>query len=97
MKDITTISKSIAILSFGIGTILFAFQLYLDNDLLVSTGLVFILFATVINCICCVILLISLFVNFKHRFEALKTLGMVLLNIPIAFSYLYIILYHVDL
>ena len=52
MKTLITTSKTIAFLSFIIGTTLFATQLYLKESLaIVYLGVIFIIIATIINSI----------------------------------------------
>ena len=93
IKNIITTSKSITIISFIIGTILFALQLYFNkSDALIYPGIIFILIATIINVISLIALVFSLLANTNYKLELLKTCGIVLLNIPIAILYFYIII-----
>ncbi len=93
MENIITTSKSIAIISFGVGTILFALQLYNpSSDVLIGPGIVFIFIATIINIISFLALIFSLLGTKGYRIKTLKTIGVVLLNIPIAVIYFYILI-----
>lgn len=93
IKNIITTSKSITIISFIIGTILFALQLYFSKSgALIFPGIIFILIATIINSISLIVLIFSLSGNNNHKLELLKTCGIVLLNIPIAILYFYILI-----
>lgn len=93
MKDLITTSKSIASISFVIGTVLFALQLYNTTSFaFVYPGILFIIIAFVINTICFLALGFSLFNAKIKRTVILKTIGMVVLNIPIAILYFYILI-----
>ena len=78
--------------SFVIGTLLFTFYLYFrDWNSLAYIGLLFILLALIVNGFFVVTLLFSIaFYPNKWQYY-LKTIGLMLLNIPIAFGYFYIL------
>ena len=92
-NDLVLKCRITAALSFAIGTILFALQLYFKdwNDL-AYLGLLFILLAIVVNGFFVVTLIISTALYPKHWLLYIKTIGLLLLNFPIAFSYFYILL-----
>lgn len=93
MYNITTIGKIVALLSFIIGTILFSFFLYFGTGFIsVLTGMRFIVVASIINLILLLGNLLCLFLDLKKGFEYFKTCGIILLNIPIATLYIYIII-----
>lgn len=93
MKHLITTSKSIALISFIIGTILFALQLYNSySDNLIYTGIVFILIATIVNTIVLLGLIFSIFGTTSNKPEILKAIGLLLLNIPIAILYFSILI-----
>ncbi len=92
MKHFIITSKTIAILSFAIGTILFILQLYRFNSgNLIHTGIIFIMSAVIINTISLLVLLFGLLGN-TDKLEILKTIGIVLANIPIAIIYFYLLI-----
>ncbi|SFD17487.1 hypothetical protein [Algibacter pectinivorans] len=92
MKNLITTSKTIAVLSFAIGTILFALQLYFSNSYkLIYPGIIFIFVAVIINTTALLGLLLGLIDN-KNRSALLQATGLVLTNIPIAFLYFYILI-----
>ncbi|WP_452226320.1 hypothetical protein [Lacinutrix cladophorae] len=98
MKNIILTSKITAATSFIIGTVLLAVYLYFDNlKNLEQIGFGFILIAFWINLILLVILIISAFVKPKFRIEILKTCVILLLNIPIAIGYFFLVLWSLDL
>ncbi|MFD1163861.1 hypothetical protein ACFQ2E_15635 [Hwangdonia seohaensis] len=93
MKDLINSSKAIAIISFAIGTILFVLQLYFRKSVVfIYPGIIFILIAVIINSILLIALVFSLIGYINQRLELLKTCGLVLLNIPIAILYFYILI-----
>ncbi|MFS4482111.1 hypothetical protein ACKGJY_03780 [Hyunsoonleella sp. 2307UL5-6] len=92
MKNIITTSKAIAAVSFIIGTILFALQMYTLSNTLIRPGVAFIAIATIVN-ILSLLALIFLLLNTKtHKIIIFKTIGIVLLNIPVALLYFRILI-----
>ncbi|WP_308990878.1 hypothetical protein QLS71_012395 [Mariniflexile litorale] len=86
-------SKTLAASSFIIGTILFTLQIsFRHSHALVYPGIIFIIVAVILNTMSLLGLLIYLFVNPKEKHEIIKACGMVLLNIPIAILYFFIII-----
>ena len=100
MNNLITTSKVIAILSFIIGTILFVLQLYYPYLVkLSSIGIIFIIIEVIINSILLFGLIFRLLfslifntLNHNNKLRLLKSIGLVLLNIPIAILYLYTLL-----
>lgn len=93
MINLITTSKTIAIISFIIGTTLFALQLYNPkSDAFFRIGALFIIIATIVNTIALATLIFSLLGSSKIKTEILKTISIVLLNIPIAFLYFRILI-----
>lgn len=93
MNSLINTGKTIAFLSFVIGTILFAFQLYFQGSLrLVHIGLVFIVVAVIINTVSLIALIFVLLGNTDNKLDILKTCGLILLNMPIAILYFYILI-----
>lgn len=93
MKNLITTSKSIAFISFIIGTILFALQMYNTTSFaFVYPGILFIIIAFILNTITFLALGFSMLGSSTDKTEILKTIGIVLLNIPIAFIYFYILI-----
>ncbi|GAA4238252.1 hypothetical protein GCM10022291_28020 [Postechiella marina] len=93
MTNLIKASKAIAVVSFIWGTSLFLLQLYTNNPYkLPYFGLIFIILAAIINTILVIILLYKI-IKYKNRqIEILKTIGFMLLNIPIATLYFIIII-----
>jgi len=92
MNNLITASKCIALLSFIIGTTLFTLQLYNDELDLIYMGLIFMSIAIIVNTISLFILIFSVLKSNKQKSELLITIGIVLLNIPIAILYFYILI-----
>ena len=93
MYSISNIGRAVAILSFIIGTTLFSFFLYFGETFIpIVIGLGFIGVAITVNAILLVSNLIVSLIYETDRYENLKTCGIILLNIPIAILYFYIII-----
>ena len=87
-RSLNDIGKWIAIFSFIIGTILLLCFYFFDNDNIFLIGYLYILFAIIVN----LIILIFLVIN-NSKGKNLKTIGLILLNIPIAYFYFYIVIF----
>jgi hypothetical protein len=85
-------SRWTALISFSFGTILFLIQLVLSNsvDLLVL-GFIYVIIAAFINLIFVIALFVEMFLRPLMAEELMITLGILLLNIPIAMMYLMIL------
>ena len=93
MNNFINTSKAIALLSFVIGTILFAIQLCFITPIgLIYSGIIFIVVAVIINTIALTALVFVLLGNTDNQSETIKTCGLILLNIPIAILYFYILI-----
>ena len=93
MYSISNVGRTVAIISFIIGTILFSFFLYFGETFIPTmVGLKFIIVAIVLNSILLASNFLTLLINETDRYENLKTCGIILLNIPIAILYFYIII-----
>ena len=93
MYSISNIGRVVTILSFIIGTTLFSFFLYFGETFIpIVIGLGFIGVAITVNAILLVSNLIVSLIYETDRYENLKTCGIILLNIPIAILYFYIII-----
>lgn len=94
MTKLITSSKAIAITSFFIGSTIFTLQLCFTNTYaFVVLGLLFAIVAVFINSISLVGLIYYLLGNSNSKkLELLESIGIVLLNIPIALLYFYILL-----
>nr|WP_321236237.1 hypothetical protein [uncultured Psychroserpens sp.] len=85
------LSTLTALVFFSIGTLLLLLHVVFRNQFDVTIiGLYYVLFAIVINSIIVVILLIDLILN-NTKVEALKSIGVILLNAPIALLYFHIV------
>ncbi len=85
--------KITALLSFVIGTMLLAFYLYFGESFIpIPLGLGFVVIALIVNTILFIIILGSAIIYQRSRIELLKTCGLMLLNIPIAIGYFYMVI-----
>ena len=92
-NNINNTGKAIALVSFVIGTCLLSFYLYFGESFIpFEFSIGFIITAFIVNLIVFIVLIGYAILNTHHRFEALKTCGFMLLNIPIAVLYFYIVL-----
>lgn len=92
MKDLSNFGKIVALLSFLIGSILLILYIYFKSQQLITIGIYYIIIAFWINIILLVVLIIASIINSFHRKNLLKTCGIVLLNIPIAILYFYLLI-----
>jgi hypothetical protein len=93
MYNLTLTSRATALLSFGFGTILFSLFLYFGESIVpIMVGVKFVIVAILVNSILFLTNIILAITNSKNRMELLKTCGILLLNIPIAILYFYIVI-----
>ena len=93
MKNLILTGKITAGLSFIIGTILLALYLYFNHtNLIMKIGILYIIIAFCVNIILLVVLLIFFCIQTQFRLEILKTCGLMLLNLPIAFGYFILVI-----
>jgi hypothetical protein len=93
MFNFSQVSKIVALFSFVIGTILFSLYIYFGESLVtLEVGFKFVIAAIFINLFFFFANLILAMFSYQNRIVFLKTCGIILLNIPIAIFYLYIIL-----
>ncbi len=93
MFNLIQVSKIIVLISFIIGTILFSLFLYLgESKIPIMIGFKFVIVAIVINAIFFFANLLLSSIYSENRIDYIKTCGIILINIPIAILYLYIII-----
>ena len=100
MNYLLSVSHFIAGISFLIGTVLFAFQLYFGNHFrIIDVGINFILIATIINAFLLIVLISNLTyrtimktLSSDEKLKALITMGLILLNIPVVILYLFVLI-----
>lgn len=81
----------IATFSFLIGTLFMLIALMVDNDIIVTLGIVFLVLYIPVTIILLFIVLVNTLIHFKDIHEHLMTLIIVLINFPIALLYIYFI------
>ncbi len=87
-------SYKIALISFSIGTILFVLQI-INKGLngVTIIGYYYVGAAIIVNSLILIILLSVLFLN-KNKIDIIKSIGVILVNIPIAFLYYQIVIHN---
>ncbi|WP_346882834.1 hypothetical protein [uncultured Algibacter sp.] len=85
-------SSILAVISFGIGTILFISQLIIGKfSNLLFIGYIYVIIAIIINLLAVIALVFSFAKNYNKK-DALRCFGVILINIPIAYLYFLIII-----
>lgn len=93
MYNLILASRAIALLSFVFGTILLSLFLYFGESIVpITIGVKFVVAAILVNSIFFLANIILAIANIENRIELLKTCGILLLNIPIAILYFYIVI-----
>jgi hypothetical protein len=93
MKNLIPIAQITSLVSFILGTILLILYIYLARaDDLISVGIIYLITTFIINSILLIILLVAATINSNLRIELIKTCGIMLLNIPIAYGYFWIVI-----
>lgn len=87
--------RHLALWSFLLGSLIFLIFHGGWHDIM-FVGMYYVLVATVINAVMLFWALILALFNAERRFEHLKTAGIILLNIPVAIFYFYLVIYVVD-
>ena len=85
-------TSKIAWISFSIGTLLFVLQVFIKGiNTVTIIGYYYVGLAVIINSIILMILLSILYLK-KNKIETIKSIGIILLNIPIALLYYQIVI-----
>jgi len=93
IANIKNICKFTALVSFTIGTILvILFAMNKAQDSLIIIGFYYIFIAVMLNSILLFCVFISVLYFSQHRQELLAHCGLVLLNIPVALGYFFLVL-----
>lgn len=83
----------VALLFFTLGTLLFLLQIIVrDITGITFVGYLYVIGSIIINLIILIILLFSLALEKDKRTETLKSIGVILINVPIAYLYFYIVI-----
>ncbi|SHG50052.1 hypothetical protein [Winogradskyella jejuensis] len=92
-NNINITGRLIALLSFFIGTMLLAFYLYFgESTVQIHVAIFFIVIAFIFNTILFAVILGATLLNKTNRIEGLKTLAIMLCNIPISILYFYMVI-----
>lgn len=96
--NIINTGKLIALISFALGTcLLLSFLLFPKIDSIIIIGLYYVGIAALINAILFLFLILTAFVYWDYRIKLFKTCGLMLLNIPIAIGYFFMVINYIDL
>jgi len=88
-RKTSQIAKSTALISFVIGTLIFLGYQLTTLSTLVSIGFIYVIIAFITNSLLLFFVFIELFfADLTEKIQLLKTLFIMLLNIPIVFIYL---------
>ncbi|WP_323789456.1 hypothetical protein [Psychroserpens sp.] len=91
--NINQIGQIVALLSFVLGTCLLSFYLFFGEDLInLGFALTYVIIALIINFIVFIVVIINGLFTKNNKGEALKTCGLMALNIPIAILYFYMVI-----
>jgi uncharacterized membrane protein len=97
IQRIKNVCKGSALLSFIIGTILLAIFLITQKfDSIVTIGIYFVIIAFWYNLLIFIITLLTAIYYWQNRIELLGHCGLLLLNLPIAIGYFFIVLSLID-
>jgi len=92
-NNINTTGKIVALASFVIGTIFLAFYLYYGEAVVsIYLAFMFIVATIIVNTVLLSVIIGAAILNRIKRIEALKTITVMLINIPIAMLYFYMII-----
>ena len=92
-NNINTTGKIAALVSFVIGTIFLALYLYYGEAVVsIYLAFIFIIAAIIANTVLLTVIVGAIILNKINRLEALKTVTVMLINIPIAILYFYMII-----
>ncbi|MGJ8683960.1 MAG: hypothetical protein ACSHWW_05015 [Nonlabens sp.] len=92
LKPINRFAHWNALGSFLVGTMLLLVFIITQENNLVEMGMGYLMVAFVWNCLVLILVIIAAIGQKTSLVETFKTIGILLLNIPIAFSYFLIVL-----
>ena len=93
MNSSLDISKIVAGISFILGTLLLVlFLFFRELESIVIYGLYYVIIAFTINTFIIFWLIIKFLIRPKKQEELLKSIGVILINIPIAIGYFFIVI-----
>ncbi len=84
------IAKRTALVSFGIGTFILLSYLIFQQEALQALGFIYLILISIYNLILLLVLLIRMILYKEGQFEIFKSILLMLLNIPVAYLYIYI-------
>ena len=92
-NNIALTGKIIALLSFVIGTILLSLYLYYDEKVVpIYLAFFFVVGAVIINIVMVIVITGRAILIESERIENIKTIAIMLINIPVSILYLYMVI-----
>jgi len=92
-NNIALTGKIIALLSFVIGTILLSLYLYYGEKIVsIYLALFFVVGAVIINIVMVTVIIGRAILIESERIENIKTIAIMLINIPVSILYLYMVI-----
>lgn len=85
-----------AIFSFSLGTLIFLLYLFSDNNGAIILGLYYTFFAIALNSILFTITTFCVIFSDKYRKIYIQNLGILLINVPIALCYFYVVIEEIN-
>ena len=85
------IAKLSTLISFSIGTVLFLTYIVTNFEGLLTIGLLYLITAILVNLLLFITIVLRVIIIKEDRIEILKNLFLMLINIPIAYLYAYIV------
>lgn len=93
MNSSLDISKIVASISFIIDTLLLVlFLFFKQEESFIMLGFYYVIGAFIINSFVLLGLLTRLILNSENRLELLKAIGIILINLPVAIGYFFIVI-----
>ena len=92
-NNVALTGKIIALLSFVIGTILLSLYLYYGEKVVpIYLALIFVVGAIIINIVMVIVIIGRVILIESERIENIKTIAIMLINIPVSILYLYMVI-----
>ena len=92
MYEINRVGRWLAMASFFIGSLIFLLWVFSFEYFLVEAGMFYIVIAAIINSLFLLVLVGHIVMYETNRANKLKTVGLLLLNIPVAVLYFIVVI-----
>ncbi len=91
LKPVNSFAHWNTLVSFSIGTVLLLIYLLFKESSLIEIGIAYLIVAVVWNCLIFILIIIAAIGQKTALKETIVTIGVLVLNIPIAFGYFLIV------